>query len=249
MGPQVVLAHVARRAAPAAVAADLARPLAERRIVPVDASASDEEVRTALAQVRTRFLSRPVTADDPAVERLFSPCGRPRVAPRGQRFLGRGHRGPAAASSTGGVLMRATIVMLMLVACGDDSPVEEAVVPQPVVTGETMQIDEDPCEQPGSWDHTGQPFMLTWCTGCHAGGRVGEERHGAPDGVDFDTLSDVQAWETRILARVEDGTMPPGEGLRTPSGHVSRIGLRADLARRPASRVSATACHRQQRQR
>ena len=108
--------------------------------------------------------------------------------------------------------MRATIVMLMLVACGDDSPVEEAVVPQPVVTGETMQIDEDPCEQPGSWDHTGQPFMLTWCTGCHAGGRVGEERHGAPDGVDFDTLSDVQAWETRILARVEDGTMPPGGG-------------------------------------
>ena len=72
LGPQVVLAHVARRAAPAAVAADLARPLAERRIVPVDASASDEEVRTALAQVRTRFLSRPVTADDPAVERLFS---------------------------------------------------------------------------------------------------------------------------------------------------------------------------------
>ena len=71
LGPQVVLAHVARRAAPAAVAADLARPLGERRVVPVDVTASDAEVRTALAQVRTRFLSRPVGPEDPAVERLF----------------------------------------------------------------------------------------------------------------------------------------------------------------------------------
>jgi hypothetical protein len=72
LGPQVVLAHVARRAAPKAVAADLARPLAERRIVPVDATASEDEVRVALAQVRTRFLSRPVEADDPAVDRLLA---------------------------------------------------------------------------------------------------------------------------------------------------------------------------------
>jgi len=71
LGPQVVLAHVARRAAPAAVAADLARPLAERRVVPVAVTADEDEVREALAQVRTRFLSRPVASDDPAIERLL----------------------------------------------------------------------------------------------------------------------------------------------------------------------------------
>lgn len=72
LGPQVVLAHVARRAAPAAVAADLARPLAERRVIPVAATAGEDEVRVALAAVRTRFLSRPVAADDPAVDRLLA---------------------------------------------------------------------------------------------------------------------------------------------------------------------------------
>ena len=33
--------------------------------------ASVEEVRVAMAQVRTRFLSRPVDPDDPAVDRLM----------------------------------------------------------------------------------------------------------------------------------------------------------------------------------
>ncbi len=56
---------------PAAVAADLARPLAERRVVPVAVTADEDEVREALAQVRTRFLSRPVAADDPAIDRLL----------------------------------------------------------------------------------------------------------------------------------------------------------------------------------
>lgn len=108
-------------------------------------------------------------------------------------------------------------LLLLLTACGADSPdpvaVASAVTPSSgLAGGAAMPIDDDPCAAPGSWTRTGQPFVLTWCTGCHSAGRVGTDRYGAPDGVDLDTLADAVAWQDRILARIGDGTMPPGGG-------------------------------------
>jgi hypothetical protein len=58
----------------------------------------------------------------------------------------------------------------------------------------------------------GAPFRLTYCTACHASGRVGQERHGAPEGMDFDDRDGVMAHAARVAARVSEGTMPPGGG-------------------------------------
>jgi hypothetical protein len=69
-----------------------------------------------------------------------------------------------------------------------------------------------PCDEAGTWATTGQPFALTWCTGCHATGRLGEERHGAPEGLDLDSRAAFVAAGAASLARVDAGTMPPGGG-------------------------------------
>ncbi len=53
-------------------------------------------------------------------------------------------------------------------------------------------------------------FMTTYCTGCHSSDLTGaDERQGATEGFDFDTLDGVQARLDRIRVRaVEEGTMP-----------------------------------------
>lgn len=72
----------------------------------------------------------------------------------------------------------------------------------------------DTCTQPWrSWENSGHPVALTWCTGCHAEGVVGEARRGAPDSVNLDTRAGFLSWEARVRARVLAGDMPPGGGL------------------------------------
>ena len=63
-----------------------------------------------------------------------------------------------------------------------------------------------------TWQTAGQPYLLTYCTGCHSSGVTGEWRREAPEGVDFETLAGAQAWSERIAARIEAGDMPPGGG-------------------------------------
>lgn len=69
------------------------------------------------------------------------------------------------------------------------------------------------CDTAGTWATVGHPLALTWCTGCHDDDRSGETRHGAPPGVDLDSLAGWQAHGERALARSQAGTMPPGGGL------------------------------------
>lgn len=72
-----------------------------------------------------------------------------------------------------------------------------------------------PCDDAGTWATTGQPLMLTWCTGCHSAHLEGAGRHGAPDDVNLDSLGGFAAHADRALARMEAGTMPAGGGLST----------------------------------
>lgn len=98
--------------------------------------------------------------------------------------------------------MVVAVLLLALLAC--DTPAPE---PAPAaLVGD--------CERaPGvTWDAWGQGFFLTWCTSCHS--RAATDRHGAPDGVDFDTWEDVQTWRSAIRTRVlDEATMPVGGGL------------------------------------
>ena len=67
-----------------------------------------------------------------------------------------------------------------------------------------------------TWENTGEPIMDTWCTPCHSASVTGEQRNGAPDEVDFDTLEDVRAWSHRILIQAAlSDNMPPAGGLST----------------------------------
>lgn len=57
----------------------------------------------------------------------------------------------------------------------------------------------------------GAPFLRSWCTGCHSAELTGEDRAGAPLGVNFDTragtLLHLERIEVRAAAQVP--TMPP----------------------------------------
>ncbi len=77
-----------------------------------------------------------------------------------------------------------------------------------------------------SWQNTGQPLMLTWCTACHGSAVTGDRRKGAPEGVDLDTLAGVRAHADRVDVRLSLGDMPPAGGM--PGDDVAR--LRAWLA-------------------
>ncbi len=109
--------------------------------------------------------------------------------------------------------MRAALLVLVL-GCGED-PAPPAPAPPAADSGAwgaRVLVDADPCDDPGSWIRTGQPLALTWCTGCHASTLAGDARHGAPDGVDLDTKAGFVAHAERAIARLGDGTMPPGGG-------------------------------------
>jgi len=70
----------------------------------------------------------------------------------------------------------------------------------------------DHCPDPMSWANTGEPYLLTYCSGCHAAGVAEEARYGATLDVVLDSADQVFAHAERVAARVEDGTMPPSGG-------------------------------------
>ncbi len=72
-----------------------------------------------------------------------------------------------------------------------------------------------------TWASAGQPYLLTYCTGCHSAGVTGEWRRGAPSGTDFETLAGARTWQDRIAARIAEGTMPPGGGA--PADQTERL--------------------------
>jgi hypothetical protein len=92
------------------------------------------------------------------------------------------------------------LALLLLTACSGGVP----VVDEPKA---------ESCSEELSWAHTGQAFMLNYCTGCHSSHLVASERFGAPSGTDFDSLEGVQASLERVRERtLESRDMPPGGG-------------------------------------
>lgn len=65
-----------------------------------------------------------------------------------------------------------------------------------------------------TYENFGDAFIRNWCRGCHSSQLTGDDRSGAPDGIDFDTREDVEALADRIEARAsgDSPTMPPAGG-------------------------------------
>jgi len=55
-----------------------------------------------------------------------------------------------------------------------------------------------------------QPILKAKCTGCHATTRNGDDRHGAPDGSNYDTYADASRDAESAAETVIDGSMPYG---------------------------------------
>ena len=69
-----------------------------------------------------------------------------------------------------------------------------------------------PCSTSVTWINYADGFFAAYCRSCHSAAAV--DRHGAPDGVDFDTEDEVWAQEAEIRrVVVDEATMPKGGGL------------------------------------
>lgn len=117
--------------------------------------------------------------------------------------------------------MRRAAILLVVVGCGQTSPPlpserwfasagaeagsADSGTPPVVATPST-------CAAPPTWANTGEPYLLTYCSGCHAEGVGTDFRYGAPADVVLDTIDDLQAHAERVAVRIEDGTMPPTGG-------------------------------------
>ena len=58
---------------------------------------------------------------------------------------------------------------------------------------EYPEVPEELCadETEVTWDNFAKPFFTDWCTACHSTLQTGEDRRGAPVGVNFDTYAGV----------------------------------------------------------
>jgi uncharacterized membrane protein len=72
------------------------------------------------------------------------------------------------------------LILLVATGCAAD-PIGED-------TGSTC-----PPTDPPTYANFGQAFMQTYCLGCHSQLKLGDDRHGAPVTIDFDTRSLVRA--------------------------------------------------------
>lgn len=71
-----------------------------------------------------------------------------------------------------------------------------------------------------TWENWGAGFFAGYCRSCHSAGTP--DRRGAPEGMDFETLEQVQLYRAAIEASVvDDETMPYGGGL--PSEELARL--------------------------
>jgi hypothetical protein len=86
----------------------------------------------------------------------------------------------------------------------------------PTSTAPPTSLEQRSCppSSPYDWENFGEPFVLTWCTGCHSTDLGTSSRQGAPMAINFNTLDDVRQHADRIWARAADSnaTMPPSGG-------------------------------------
>lgn len=63
-----------------------------------------------------------------------------------------------------------------------------------------------------TWSTVGEPFVGSWCAGCHSAQLDAGSRAGAPLGLDLDTAGDVRAHLDAVQQVLVDETMPPTGG-------------------------------------
>jgi uncharacterized membrane protein len=107
-------------------------------------------------------------------------------------------------------------MLFLLIACNGDKP---ATTEKPAECATAPEV---------TYENWGKGFFLTWCGACHSS--TSAERSGAPEGVDFDSLSKIQEWQDRIEARVlEEQSMPLGGGVYEEDLQLLEVFLKCGL--------------------
>lgn len=81
-----------------------------------------------------------------------------------------------------------------------------------------VPIDSDTCATSYlTYENFGDPFVTSWCRGCHSSEVPVGMRQKAPDDVNFDDVGDVRTWGARIATKVAgpEPSMPPAGGPST----------------------------------
>jgi uncharacterized membrane protein len=68
-----------------------------------------------------------------------------------------------------------------------------------------------------TYKNFGEPYIVTWCRGCHSSSLPVDMRQNSPAMVNFDDLDQVRIFADRIRARavasdLKSATMPPAGG-------------------------------------
>jgi len=106
--------------------------------------------------------------------------------------------------------MRWAISIVLLAACGSDPILGED-------TGSTCPLTDPP-----TYTSFGESFFATYCLRCHSQTRTGDDRHGAPVTIDFDTRSLVRENTSDIDKQAAFGPtamnrLMPNDDLATPT--------------------------------
>jgi len=94
------------------------------------------------------------------------------------------------------------------------NPEDTASAVDTAVTSPADDTADDPCagQAEVTWSGWAQGFFRGYCTSCHS--RTAPDRWGAPEGIDFDTESDVVSRSAQIRSAVlERESMPVGGGV------------------------------------
>ena len=95
--------------------------------------------------------------------------------------------------------------LLFLAACGDK---------QDAINDGDGTDEPAGCESGDvTWANAVSELMTTNCTACHSSERSGQDRNGAPNGVNFNSYDAATDSAEEANERIQRGTMPPGGGL------------------------------------
>ena len=83
-----------------------------------------------------------------------------------------------------------------------------------MLLGLLLSCAQEDCSSVITYETEGMGLMRTYCTSCHSQNLSGKKRYGAPQGMDFDTLSGIRTWAEESAEQIgEQGDMPPGGGI------------------------------------
>lgn len=107
----------------------------------------------------------------------------------------------------------AALLAACVVACGTDPVAGDG---HQGGGGDTIvPVDPDTCATSYlTYENFGDPFVASWCRGCHSSEVPVGMRQKAPDDVNFDEVGDVRTWGAQISAKVTgaEPSMPPAGG-------------------------------------